>query len=330
MHGTWLNLWGVLLLSQVWGCAHSSAAKQQTSSKRAVSEAFAQESAPKSAPYTRRTEATNGLVSLEVALRRFVPVSAARFPVDVWLVGVTHLGTSNYYGRLQQFLDGQEVVLFEGIGATNGNFRAAEAQGFSLQPAMARALGLRFQLFSIDYQRPNWVNSDLGVDELERQLPSNGSEAGMAQIMALFQGEGAFGGVARLGVALVGASSQLKAMARLMLIETLGGFEGELPGSKELGIDTQELMRVLIEQRNAVVVRDLRSVLRRMPKPRSVAIFYGAGHMVDLERRVVKELGLRAVEDRWLRAFSVDLDKTGMSAAEVAAMRESILAQFKK
>lgn len=276
------------------------------------------------APYLRRVEGTNGVVGLDAVLRRFVAREGRGAPVDIWLVGVIHLGTSNYYARLQHFLDARDVVLFEGIGATNGNFQFTEARGFALQPALARALGLRFQLASLDYRRPNWVNSDLGLLELEKELPAHNKSANLEQVVALFQGEGALGGIARLGVAMLGASSKLQALAKLMLIETLSGFTGELPDGKDLGVDTRELMRVLIEQRNSVVVRDLRRILVRSPRPGSVAILYGAGHMPDLERRLRRDLRLVPVEDQWLRAFSVNPKRAGLDRADVELLRESI------
>ncbi len=282
-------------------------------------------------PYTRRVETTNGWVGLEVALRRFTPRSGTALPApNVWLVGVTHLGTSNYYARLQRFLDAQDLVLFEGIGATNGQFHVAQSEGFSLQPALAKALGLRFQLSSVDYQRTNWVNSDLGLRELQRHLPPDGPSPSMDQVMAAFQGEGAFGVVARWGVALLAASPRLQAVSRLMLIETLSGFEGELPDAGAFGIDTKELMRVLIGERNAVVVRDLRRALHRRKPPANIAVFYGAGHMPDLEQRLRRELHLVPVEHQWLRAFSVNPARSGISAAEAELIRDSVQQELKK
>lgn len=309
-----------------WGCLHLSSAEN-----RRPGTTVATARIPAVSPgYTRRTESTNGVVALEVALRRFVSPRSRQLPTSIWLVGVTHLGTSNYYARIQRFLDAQEFVLFEGIGATNRNFHALEGNGFSLQPALAKALHLRFQLTSVDYDHTNWINSDLGIRDLERHLPSDGKSVGMDQLMAVFQGEGAFGGVARLGVALLGSSSYLQAMAKLMLIETLGGFDGALPEGMDFGIDTEKLMRVLIEERNAVVIRDLRRLLKRNPRPRSVAVFYGAGHMPDLEKRLKRDLGLKSAEEQWFRAFGVDPGRAGLSEAEVEAIRSSIQSELKR
>lgn len=310
---------GILGLALVaWGCAQTSGTP---SVKRAPDD-------PPGAPYTRCIDVPEG-VDLEVALRRFVPrskVGRTTPPVEVWLVAVTHLGTSNYYARLQRFLDGQDLVLYEGIGATQGQFRADASSGFSLQPALAKALGLRFQLSSIDYRRPGWVNSDLGLRDLEKHLPRDGPGPDVDTLMAAFAGEGAVGGIARMGIAVVAASPRLQALSRLMLVETLGRFAGELPqgSGSEWGLDTEALFRALVLERNAVVVQDLRRALRRRSPPARVAIFYGAGHMPDLERRLRRDLGLVPVEERWMRAFGARPQRAGLTELEVEWVRESV------
>ena len=279
-------------------------------------------------PYTRRIETTNGTIALEVALRRFVPVGRGIGTSEVWLVGVTHLGTSNYYARLQQFLDRQDLVLFEGIGAKNKQFRSTQSEGFSLQPALAKALGLRFQLTTINYDQPRWENSDLSVAELIRRLPPDQETGGFKQLMAVFDGEGALGGIAKLGVSLLALSPRLQASAKLMLIETLGGFDGQMPDTTELGFDTKELLRVLIEERNAVVVRDLRAALKESHLIHRIAVFYGAGHMVDLEHRLRQELALVPVEDQWLRAFGVNPERAGLTQFEVETIRDAVQSEL--
>ena len=84
----------------------------------------------------------------------------------IWLVGVAHLGTPEYYGGLQKRLDAQTSVLFEGVGADQLTKGAKLDTDSGLQSQLARALGLVFQLDAIDYQRPNFHNSDLSPERL--------------------------------------------------------------------------------------------------------------------------------------------------------------------
>ena len=119
-------------------------------------------------PILRVQESTNGTIALQVAVRDLVPVRRAD-PV-IRLVGVTHLGTAEYYAGLQTLLEREPLVLFEGVGATNKEFVSTREQAYSLQPALAKALGLRFQLQAIDYRGSNFVNSDLSLEELGRVM----------------------------------------------------------------------------------------------------------------------------------------------------------------
>ena len=78
---------------------------------------------------------------------------------------------------------------------------------------------------------------------------------------------------------------------------------------------------MIIQERNKVVVEDLRKELRAPRPARGISIFYGAGHMADLEKRLRTELRYRPRGEVWLTAMSVDLREAGLSAAEMDAMR---------
>lgn len=291
-----------------------------------------QEATP--APYLRtRQDAVSGVHRLEVAVRDFTPLAAGQPRLQ--LAAVVHLGASNYYASLQGLLAGHPLVLFEGIGATNRQFpsRRPAAEGeYSLQPALARALGLAFQLEAIDYQRDNFVNSDLTLAELAGVLrpardgpPAAADSAGIQldTLLDLMNGTGWLGGLARFGVRMIGSHERLRTTVRLLLIETLGQLEGELEDSPQLPADLRALLRALIEERNRRVVRDVTEAVARRPAPSSIAVFYGAGHMPDLEQRL-RALGYRPAGEQWLTAFEADPRAAGLSPAEVDWMRRLV------
>jgi hypothetical protein len=316
-------------------------------------------------------------MALEVAVRSLRPVRG-RGP-EIWLVGVSHLGTSNYYANLQGFLDRQTLVLFEGVGAREGRFELQEGGGFNLQTEMAKALGLRFQLQAINYNRPHFRNSDLTLEQMSRilsgqtQAPpsvvsgrakteakpasvgggSSGAAVASTEVPATsagsggtggkspsgqvaldglvdaMQGTGLLGGVARFAVSMVAASPRLQAATKLVMIEVLAEMGDDLQQMPGMPAGFAELLRVLIEERNQAVVRDLEKALKTRPRPKSIAVFYGAGHMNDLERRVSEALGRRPSEDRWLTAFDLDPRTAGMSQAEIKWVRSWLRWQFK-
>lgn len=277
---------------------------------------------------------------MEVALRRLAPVRGEG--PELWLAAVTHLGTAEYYRELQRFLEDRSVVLFEAVRADDDG-QPAPREGYSLQGELAGALGLAFQLDEIKYDRPHFHNSDLDLEQITRLFagrPGSGpapqgeakAATGGIEFSALMQamtGEGLMGGLARLSVAVLRASPRLQAATKVAMIEVLGDLPNDLTGIPGLPEGMQRLLRVLIEERNLAVVRDVRAAFARDPLPKSVAVFYGAGHMADLESRLAEALGYQPVEDRWLEAFRVDPQAMGVSEFEVAFTTRLVRAQLK-
>jgi hypothetical protein len=280
-----------------------------------------------------------------VALRAFTP-ERGRGP-RIWLVGVTHFGTAGYYGEVQRFLDSQTVVFFEGVGATNKEFQSQAKEGYSLQAALAKALGLEFQLEVIDYTRSHFRNSDLSLAQLARlfggaepeEAPpataglvpgseSRGTSSAFDQLVGIMEGTGLWGGLARFAVAFIAASPRMQAAVKVAMIDLLSQLPDDLPQMAGLPPEFRRLLRVLIEERNRTVVRDLGAALRERPRPRSIAVFYGAGHMTDLEQRLRDTLGYRPEQERWLTAFGVRPRAAGLSQFELDLTRRLVRQQL--
>lgn len=313
-------------------------------------------------PFMRVTNGATGLVELQVAVRKLVPTNGAG-PV-IWLSGASHIGETNYYALLQKHLDAQALVLFEGIHAgrkregTNGVARekpapnstladqpeaAAKPGGrTSLQKDLAESLGLVFQLEAINYTRPNFLNSDLSVKELRELMDKDDEPAApdspkekrkneaFEALLKAMEGNSLFGSLLKAGFKLVGSNPKFQAMTKLALIEALGSIRGDLSRMKSLPEDMQRLMEVLIQSRNDAVLKDLRVELKRPTPPASISIFYGAGHMEDLERRLRREFGCRVESDQWLPAFTVDYAKAGLSLIEATLLRTMVQRQMQE
>ena len=286
-------------------------------------------------PYMRVERSKGGTVSLQIAARKFV-TSQESGPA-VWLVGVSHIGESNYYQTLQKYLNKQDVVLFEGVGydelqrETDGDDSEIEvSDASSLQSTLAESLGLAFQLDAIDYDRPNFRNSDIPLNELMRLLTRDrGSKSGDSnptnqEFLTLIQamdGSSWMGKLLQVGVKILGASPKLQAMSRLMLVELLGQIQGDLSEVQGLPPSIQEMMRVLIQSRNKVVMKDLKQTLDQNPQPSSIAVFYGAAHMNDFEKRLKSDHGFRFSEEKWFSAVTVDPEQGGLSKTELMMIR---------
>jgi hypothetical protein len=296
------------------------------------------------APYTRVTRPDTNTIALEIALREFVPASG-RGPT-VWLSGVSHIGETNYYSNLQRHLDQKTIVLFEGVGARNKKLRFDPAEESSIQHTLATSLGLVFQLSAIDYDRAHFQNSDLTIPELQRLLAgeasskekpesgkggegegrgSQGEESQQFQtLMGVMDGSSALGMIVHLGIKFIGSTPKLQAMMKLAMIETLGRFQGDLSEAKGIPPEMQRLMRVIIRNRNDVVLRDLRQQMGHTHKGQSISIFYGAGHMTDLENRLVNDLRYRRRGELWLTALAVNTRSAGLSQQELRMVQSLV------
>jgi hypothetical protein len=282
--------------------------------------------------YMRVAQPDKDTVALEIAWRKFSPAKG-RGPI-VWLAGASHLGESNYFVRLQQLLDAQTLVLFEGVGAKANKMRFNPDEETSIQHTMATSLGLVFQLSAIDYERPHYTNSDLTLPQLQALLsgdagdgpPGSGTRASQEfqQLLHVMDGSSFLGTLMHVGLKFIGSSPKLQAMTKVLLVETLGRLEGDMSQMKGVPPEIQRLLTVIIQERNKVVLDDLKARLRGPRPPNSIAVFYGAGHMADLENRLRGELGYRPRGELWLTAISVNTRQAGLSGTELDAMRSLI------
>lgn len=238
--------------------------------------------------------------ALEVAITGFEAPSGAR----VELVGAIHVADGAYFAELDRRLAGYDVVLYELVGEP-GQVSAPRGGAPSMvglmQGGMKNALGLAFQLDEIDYARGNMVHADLTPNEFSASMRERKeSFLGMmfrAWAMAMAeQGSGkAAGEEAEFLKALFADDRQL-ALKRVLagqlssqteLLETLAGDDG----STLITVRNQRALEVLGEQLDAGA--------------RDIAIFYGAGHMPDFEKRLVDEFGMRRVSNEWIEAWDL-------------------------
>lgn len=304
--------------------------------------ARAEDAAPPKA-YTRISNPDTNTVQLQIALRKFVPAQKAG-PV-IWLAGVMHIGEPAYYHALQHFLEAQTVVLYEGINPDAHPHHVHEAQPIvkapppgtntddSLQSTLAHSLGLVFQLDAIDYDRTNFLNSDLSVQEIQRIMAGapgqkTSTNASFDVLLQIMDGSSFLGSLFKMGLNFIADNPQVQAVAKLTLIEAIGRLQGDLSDVQGLPPDWKQLIKVLIQARNQNLLSDLAAELKKIPASGSVAVFYGAGHMDDMEKHVTADLHYVPAEDVWLPAFSVDMQKSGITPAEAQWMQKLIEGQM--
>jgi hypothetical protein len=171
-----------------------------------------------------------------------------------------------------------------------------------LQNGMTDILALQYQLKGIDYTRKNMIRADMSPDQFAASMRQRGETTMtmLARVIgyALTQpGESADGaGNAQLLLALFDKNRSL-ALKRV-LAEQFVNSEGPLTALEGPAGST------LISGRNAVALEALRKEIAA--GKRKIAIFYGAAHMPDFQKRLRDEFGMAPVGARWLVAWKLD------------------------
>ncbi len=188
--------------------------------------------------------------------------------------------------------------------------------GKGIQSQLAEAFGLVFQLDHMDHTKPNWQNSDMSIDQVQERIEAAGADG--SALFSMLDGSSLQAKLAGLLFRLIAASPTFQTMGKVMLIDTLDKAEemmAVMPGG--MG----KLMSVIIVDRNQVVIDDLKALLKERPDLKSIGIIYGAGHLADLEQRLIA-MGYKPVEDRWFTAMDVDVTAGGaMTVAQVKSFR---------
>jgi hypothetical protein len=253
------------------------------------------------------------IVGMQTAIVRYTAptpatTAAAQAPVFVDLVGAVHVGDVSYYEALNEYFKQYDALLYElvaptgtvvarGRGASNSH-----PVGF-MQNGIKNLLDLDHQLEEIDYTRPNFVHADMTPDQFAKamrdrkesflqmyfklmshamehqsEMTAKGESLDFELFAALFSKDRP----RRLKTAL---AKQLAEMESLMV--SFGGEQGS----------------VIITERNKMALKVLKEQLAAGKK--SLGIFYGAGHLNDMDERLRNDFNLTPVSITWMTAWNL-------------------------
>ena len=172
-----------------------------------------------------------------------------------------------------------------------------------IQGGMKDILALEFQLEQVDYTRENFVHADLSPEKFDAAMKERGESflgmmfKMMGQSMALQAKMEANGAPWELELfAAIFAEDRPLRMKRIMAAQ----FENLDIMTQALGGDSGS---TIIEGRNAAALDVLQSELAAGKK--KLAIFYGAGHLSDMEQRLGKDFQLEFNGEDWLEAWNM-------------------------
>jgi hypothetical protein len=256
-------------------------------------------------------------VSLDTSVVEYVETDAEalrsgrREPVQVDLVAAVHLGGRAYYDALDRLFTEYDCVLYELVAPPNARVpkpgRKPAGMIGSAQQGLTQLLGLEYQLDRIDYTADNFVHADLSPREFDAAMAKRG-ESWWTMFTRLMResvaraerGEatpGADVGFGEMLGLLFGGGPERQVRLRRIMAEQFtdmdvltAAFGGE-DGS------------TLITDRNTAALEVLRTRIAR--GDRRIAIFYGAAHMDDFDRRLRRDFGVQPRDTAWLEAWDL-------------------------
>ncbi len=243
-------------------------------------------------------------VALETPIIHLVSKDPARADLKVDLIGAVHVGEKSYYAGLNRRFKKYDAVLYELVSQDDVRPKPGSRSGnpiSSLQVGMKNILELEFQLDGIDYEAKNFVHADMSPEQFAASMQNRGESIWtmMAQMMGagLAAQSGKNGGDTDLVFALFDKNRAIQ-LKRYMAgqMEDLEGAMRVLDGPQGSAI---------ITERNKAALKVLGDEIVKGKK--HLAIFYGAGHLLDMERRIHEDFGLERGSIEWLEAWNLRL-----------------------
>ena len=319
-----LSLWAAIAALPAWaaepdaGKERAAAAEEKSGAQQAVGEkpADGDKAAEETPRYVRvRRNDAGDSVAMETAIIRFVPDSdksdAEKAGVTVDLIGAVHVGDRSYYDELNKLFDEYDVVLYELVAPEGTRIPKEGRKGSSghpigaLQNGMSAMLELDHQLDRIDYTKEKLVHADLSPEEFNKTMEKRGESfykmflhlmgQGMAQQAAGTGGSSDFA----ILMALFSKDRALK--LKIAMADQFEDLEGQM-----LAIEGPE-GSTIISERNKRAFEVLEKQIKAGKK--KIGVFYGAGHFPDMEKRLLKDFGLKRDSEKWLVAWKLEKPK---------------------
>jgi len=230
--------------------------------------------------------------------------------VEVALIGAVHIGDKAYYVALNQRFTSYDAVLYEMIKDAEVDPSELSGGGHpisQMQLGMKSLLGLEFQLEGIDYSVKNFVHADLDPATFSKLQGEKGESFFTLALQSFFQEKrmmatGKLQGFDGIGLLMALASGDREHTMKWMFAQQLNELESMMAGMDQ-GVDGKG--SVILRGRNEKAFEVLDEVIRQGKK--RIGIFYGAGHMPDMGKRLMRK-GFQRNREEWLVAWDMIRD----------------------
>ena len=167
----------------------------------------------------------------------------------------------------------------------------------AMQVGMQSALGLEFQLDHIDYTKDNFVHADMSPEEFSESMEKNDESVMKIMLKAVGQSMSRPSSMNNMDMLSILLAKDKTVKMRQMFAEQMQDMEGGMAIFE--GNDGS----TIINHRNTKCMDIMRREMNDGKK--HMAIFYGAGHLPDMQRILTSEFKMKRGGQRWLKAWDL-------------------------
>lgn len=249
-------------------------------------------------------------LGMQTAIVRYTPKPAAssNVPVQVDLIGAVHIADASYYSKLNARFKNYDVLLYElvapeGTVVERGRGTSSGHPIGALQNMAKDVLDLDHQLEDIDYTRPNFVHADMSPEDFQKAMDDRNESL----LQMYFR---------MIGQAMA-QQSELAAKGDTSDFDVLGAlFASDRPRRLKiiLGKQLSEMESLMVsfggENGSAIISDRNKKALAVLKKQiaagkKKIGIFYGAGHLGDMDKRLRDDFHMEPVSIEWLTAWNL-------------------------
>lgn len=301
-HAGWVSLVLLLLVAaRAWSEEPKPATKEKPAAKKK------EPKKEKGPAFIRVSRDEKGKpLSMDTSIVTYKPADGTRDGLAVDLIGAVHIGDKAYYQALNKKFEEYDVLLYElvapeGTRVPKGGGKPRLDHPISaMQGGMKSMLELDFQLEQVDYTKPNFVHADMSPDQFAKKMEERGE--GFLQMFFKAMGNG----MAQQGknknlndVAILSAlfAKDRAYQLKLILAEQFEDLESQM------GIFDGPDGSTIITERNKKAFEVLEKEIKDGKK--KIGVFYGAGHLADMEKRLFDDFKLKRDAENWVVAWDL-------------------------
>ncbi|PQO40909.1 hypothetical protein [Blastopirellula marina] len=240
--------------------------------------------------------------ALQTAIAHYQAKDGGKLQVD--LIGAVHVGEGAYYQELNKRFKAYDAVMYE-LVAPEGTRVPAGGAGHSspvssLQTGMKDMLDLEFQLEKVDYSPENFIHADMSPDEFAKDMEERGDSVLGMFARAMGQGlvQQSKGGSTDAAIMMALFSKDRAKKLRRVFASQIADMDTQMRAIEGKNGST------IISQRNAKAFEIMNREIKNGKQ--NIAVFYGAGHLEDMHKRLLNDFGMELKSVEYLDAWDLE------------------------